>query len=75
MEKETSSPTSVLSATYSEGQQSGSLSPTSCTTVLPSIGSNEAGMVNSAREEDDLGIMCLNWTRRKLPSTVRSLSL
>ncbi|XP_031373914.1 protein REVEILLE 7-like isoform X1 [Punica granatum] len=68
MEKESGSPTSVLSAIFSEGHQSGSRSPTSCTTELPSVSLAAAGKVSNASEEGESGKGCSTSTPRKLPS-------
>lgn len=72
VEKETGSPTSVLSSIYSEGQQSGSCSPTSCTTEVPCIRLLAAGKLSKAHGEE-FGEGSLRSTRRKLPSTVSYL--
>lgn len=68
MEKETGSPTSVLSVVCSEGQQSGSCSPTSCTSEQHSISVAAAG--SNSSKGDELGKGCFTSTRRKLPSIV-----
>ncbi|KAK4742883.1 hypothetical protein SAY87_000884 [Trapa incisa] len=70
LEKETGSPTSVLSAICSEGQQSRSLSPTWCTTIQSNTSPISAGRVSSAGEEDDLGKGCSTSSTRKLPSLI-----
>lgn len=75
MEKATGSPTSVLSAICSEGQQSGSLSPTSCTTKQTCISLTAAVKVSSASEEDEFVKGCFSLTRKKLLSTVSYLFL
>ncbi|KAK4785354.1 hypothetical protein SAY86_002043 [Trapa natans] len=73
LDKETGSPSSVFSSIYSEGQgqqQSGSCSPTSCTTDQPRISIMAAEKLSKAHVDDGFGDRYLRSTRRKLPSTV-----
>ncbi|KAK4756414.1 hypothetical protein SAY87_006541 [Trapa incisa] len=70
VDKETGSPTSVFSSIYSEVQQSGSCSLTSCTSDQPCISLMATEKLSKVHVGDEFGDGCLRSTRRKLPSTV-----